>query len=339
MTSFSLTLKEIASRTGCTLSQDDTKVIQGVASLATAGPQDVSFFHKSEIRSQLENTQAGACFVRPSQASWVPSHVIPLTTRDPYRAFVIMARHFIPEEPVTPLVHPSSLIHPTAIVPDTCHIATGTVIEAHVILGDYCTIGANSVIGSGVTIGNASAIGPLCTITHAKLGAHVHIKSGTRIGQRGFGFIMDHKECLDIPHPGKVIIGDHTEIGANCTIDRGSFQNTVIGSYCKIDNLVQIAHNVIIGHRVVMASQCGIAGGCIIEDGCMLGGQVGLAGHLTLGAGTQVAAKSGLMRSSHPREKLAGIPAVPVGQWRRQILYHQKALSSAESGHSSKKEP
>jgi UDP-3-O-[3-hydroxymyristoyl] glucosamine N-acyltransferase len=326
-----LTFKEIAVLTGIPQEGLEGGCIQGVASLETAGPKDVSFFHQLEARPQLEKTQASACFIRPSHASWAPSCVRPLVTEDPYRAFVILARHFIPEEKISPSIHPSAIIHPLAHVPETCHVAPGAVIEAHAVLGEGCFIGANTVIGPHVSIGDFTIVEPLCTIAHTQLGSHVRIKSGARIGQRGFGFIMDHKECLDIPHPGKVLIGDYTEIGANCTIDRGSFQNTVIGSYCKIDNLVQIAHNVVIGHRVIIASQCGIAGGCIIESGCMLGGQVGLAGHLTLKVGTRIAAKSGVMRSSQKGETLAGIPAVPAHQWRRQVLHHQKTFSSVKS--------
>ena len=182
-----------------------------------------------------------------------------------------------------------------------------------------CVIGANSVIGAGCVLGEGTRIGSNVSIVCSLIGERVLIHSGVRIGQDGFGFAMG-EEHLKVPQLGRVVIGDDVEIGANTTVDRGSGPDTVIGTGSKIDNLVQIAHNVHLGRGCVIVAQAGISGSTKLDDYVVVGGQSGLTGHLHLGTGAQVAGNSGVMRDVGPGETVGGSPAVPIRDWHRQTV-------------------
>jgi UDP-3-O-[3-hydroxymyristoyl] glucosamine N-acyltransferase len=297
----SLSLKQIATLLDIEVVGPEDLVLTGVATLDRATPNDLTFLHTKDYAQQAHITKAGACLTSARYRSSLPPSTLALVTPKPYEAFVLIALQFCPPESPTG-IHPTASIDPSAII------------------GEGCSIGAYAVIGKEVILGPRCSIGPQCTLEHTTLGENVVLKSGARIGQIGFGFIMKESGMLSVPHFGRVLIGDHTFIGANTTVDRGSFGDTVIGKHCRIDNLVQIAHNVVVGDSVVMAAQCGISGSTHIGSGSMLGGQVGISGHVVLAPGTQVAAKSGVMRSTKPGEKIAGIPAGPLAQWRRRAV-------------------
>jgi UDP-3-O-[3-hydroxymyristoyl] glucosamine N-acyltransferase len=292
---------------------------------ADAQPHQVTFL-ADEYRRPLGNkplvTSAGACFVKAQDAHLLPPHTAALITPRPYRSFVQVLRFLDARrtEPPSYSIHHSAHIHASAQIDLTCQIGPGVIIEKNVIVHPHARIGACTHIGENVVIGHSCSIGTHVSIEHSTIGDHVHIQSGARIGHIGFGFVIDDHGFLEIPHQGKVILGNHVHIGANTTISRGSFTNTLIGNHTRIDALVQIAHNVHIGQHVVIASQCGIAGSCHLGDHCFLGGQVGLANGVVLAAGTKIAAKSGVMHSTHTAETLAGIPAVPAQQWRRSVV-------------------
>lgn len=197
-------------------------------------------------------------------------------------------------------------IHPSAVL--------GLDIE----IGAGSSIGPQCYIGQGVKIGKDVRIGAGCVITHSVIGDHVDILSGARIGQAGFGFVEYKKAIVRIPQLGRVILEGHNEIGANTTIDRGALDDTIVGRGAKIDNLVQIGHNVRIGENCIIAAQTGISGSCVIGNGVMMGGQVGLSDHLTIGDGAQLAAQSGLMRDVPPGERWGGSPARPIKEWLRE---------------------
>ena len=201
---------------------------------------------------------------------------------------------------------------------DGVSIDPSAVISAGASLGAGARIGAHVFIGPGVKIGEKTIIEPGSTISHAIIGKGCRILSGARIGQAGFGFVESPAGLYRVPQLGRVMIHDDVEIGANSCIDRGALGDTVIGEGTKIDNLVQIAHNVRVGRHCVLAAQTGISGSCVIGDGVFMGGQVGLSDHLTIGDGAQIAAGSGLMRDVPPGERWGGAPARTVREWLRE---------------------
>jgi len=198
-------------------------------------------------------------------------------------------------------------IHPSAIIGDGAEI------------GEDCAIGAHSVIGPGVVLGKGCWIGASVSISHAIIGERCRVLAGARIGELGFGFVVHEGRQLRVPQLGRVIFGDEVEIGANTTVDRGALADTMIGDFTKIDNLAQIAHNVIIGKNCALAGMCGISGSCTIGDGAMLGGQVVLSDHVNIGAGAMIYARSALMRDVPAGEAWAGMPAKPARQYFKEI--------------------
>jgi UDP-3-O-[3-hydroxymyristoyl] glucosamine N-acyltransferase len=196
-------------------------------------------------------------------------------------------------------------------------VEAGVVIGAGARIGARCRLRPNAVIGAGVVIGDDCDIGATASVSHCLIGARVMLHPGVRIGQDGYGFAPGPEGHTKVPQLGRVIVEDDVEIGANSTIDRGSGPDTVIGAGSKIDNLVQIGHNVQIGRGCLIVAQVGISGSTQLGDFVVLAGQVGVAGHLKIGSGAVLAAKSGLSRSVPAGETFAGIPARPVREWRR----------------------
>lgn len=208
-----------------------------------------------------------------------------------------------------------------------------TAVVAHTAsIGDGVRIGPHAYIGPGVVLGEGCVVEAGAAITHTLLGANVSILSGARIGQAGFGFAESETGLVRVPQLGRVIIGDDVEIGANTTIDRGALGDTIIGEGSKIDNLVQIGHNVRIGRHCVLAAQTGVSGSCIIGDGVFMGGQVGLADHLIIGDGAQIAAGAGLMRNVPPGEKWGGRPARPAREWLKEMATLAKIAKGKTTG-------
>jgi UDP-3-O-[3-hydroxymyristoyl] glucosamine N-acyltransferase len=294
------------------------RLIDDVAALDAAGPGDISFLDNRRYVEAFSSSAAGACVVAPAFAGQAPDGMALLVTARPYRSYALIASAFYPEEAAEPLIDDGAHIHPDATLGENCAIAAGAVVEAGAVLGNGVTIGAAAVVGRGVTIGEATRIGASCTLSHCDIGSRCHIHPGVRIGQRGFGFDMSPEGHLDVPQLGRVRIGSHVEIGANSTVDRGAGPDTVIGDGCKIDNLVQIGHNVVIGQHCVVVAQAGIAGSSQLGDFVVLAGQSGVAGHLKIAPGTQLAARSGIMRDTEAGARLAGNPAIPAAEYFRQ---------------------
>lgn len=317
-----LTLAQIAEAADVVLPEgaDKSRVFNDVADLKSASKDDVSWAFIPKVREDLKNTKAGAVIVPEKFVSNVPDGCIALVAKDAHRSYGLLAQAFYPAN-VQAFIHPSAVIDPTAKIGEGCRVDAGAVIGENVQLGDRCHIGANAVIGRGVQMGNDCIVGATATVSHCIAGHKVYIYAGAHIGQDGFGFAMSPQfGPTKVPQLGRVIIGNDVEIGSCTTVDRGAMGDTVIGDGTRIDNLVQVAHNVKLGRCNVMVSQVGIAGSCEFGDFVVAGGQAGFAGHLKIGTGAQIAAQSGMMADIAPGETVMGSPAMPHKEFMRQVL-------------------
>ncbi len=315
------TLARLAEMTGAVISDPARaeETVADVAPLDTAGEGQLSFLDNKKYVDSFKSTRAAAVLVRPELAGFAPAGVVCLTTNNPYKAYAIIAAAFYPAETVAAGIAASASVDPSATIGAGSTVEHGAVIGAQVKIGKNCRIQANAVIRDGVEMGNNCDIGPNAYVTHALIGNNVRLYPGVSIGRPGFGFAIDHTGFTSVPQLGRVVIGDSVEIGANTTIDRGAGPDTVIGQGTRIDNLVQIGHNVKIGKYCVIVSQVGISGSTQIDDFAMLGGQAGLAGHIKIGAGAKIAAQSGIMRDIPPGGEYMGSPAVPIKQYMKQV--------------------
>lgn len=295
-------------------------LIADVAPLDRATSEDVSFFDNPKYLDQFKGSKAAACFVRAKYAEQAPNGMALLVSEDPYRSYALAAQRFYPLESDTSGISPHAHVDPSATLDGNVTVHPGAFVGAQAQIGTGCIIGVNSVIGAGVVIGAHTRVGALCSITHAQIGERVILHRGVQIGQDGFGFAMGREGHVKVPQLGRVIIENDVEIGSNSCIDRGTGSDTYIGAGAKIDNLVQIGHNVQIGRGAVIVAQTGISGSTRIGDGAVLAGQSGIAGHLHIGAGAQVAAQAGVMSDVVPGQRVGGSPAVPIKDWHRQTV-------------------
>ncbi len=299
---------------------DDTAItFDDVMPLDEASAADVSFLDNRKYTENFRRSSAGACIVAPDVVDQAPDGMALLVTPEPYHAYARVAAMFYPMPASTGEIHPAAVIAGDARIGNNVEIGPCAVIGKGAEVGDDSIISAGAVIGDGVQIAEDVRIGANATILHAKIGAHSIIHGGVRIGQDGFGFAMGPGGHVKVPQLGRVIVGAGVEIGANTTIDRGTGPDTLIGDGTKIDNLVQIAHNVRIGQNCVIVSQVGISGSTELGDFVVLAGQVGLTGHLKIGSGARIAAQSGVMRNVEPGQELGGSPAKPVRMWLKEV--------------------
>jgi UDP-3-O-[3-hydroxymyristoyl] glucosamine N-acyltransferase len=330
-----LTLAEIAEIAGAALppGADPERRIEGIGPLETAEPDDVAYMDNPKYAGALAATAAGACLVSKRFAARVPASTVALVTPEPYRAFAkVLARlHPSASRPRSTFdatgVSPGSFVHPTARLEPGVVVDPGAVVGPHAEIGGGTVIGATAVIGPHVRVGRDCSISPGATVLNAFLGNRVIVHPGVRIGQDGFGFAMGLGGHLKVAQVGRVIVQDDVEIGANSTIDRGANRDTIIGEGTKIDNLVQIAHNVVIGRHCVIVAQVGISGSTTFEDYVAIGGQAGVIGHVRVGAGAQIAASSNVATDVPPGARWGGTPAKPMREWFREITAVKRLAS------------
>lgn len=311
-------LAEVADTAGG-ISAGAERVLTGIAPLQIAGASDVSFLTNARYASALESTGAGAVIVNSEMANRVPRSAAPIITATAYESWARVAALFHPPVPINPGIHPTAFVSPGAVVDRTSEIGAFVCIEDGVQIGPGCRIGPHASIGANVAIGENCRIGTHVSISHALLGARVCLHPGVRVGQEGFSFAKTKKGFLTIPQLGRVIIEDDVEVGANSTIDRGSVQDTIIGAGSRLDNLVQIGHNVRLGRCCVIVAQVGISGSTVLEDFVQVGGQAAMAGHLHIGQGAQIGAQAGVISDAPPGALLLGSPAQSRYQFFRQV--------------------
>jgi UDP-3-O-[3-hydroxymyristoyl] glucosamine N-acyltransferase len=317
-------LSELAQLVGATLPEVDGVAeieITGVASLQEARSGDLTFFGNPRYLSQLRTSVASAVIV-PLECREQVAPVL-LKVANPSVAFAAVVAAFAPAEALPEQgIHPSAVVATSAVIGETVSIGPCVVIEEGVVIGEGSVIGAGSFIGRDTRFGENCRIHPRVTIRERSLlGNRVIIQSGAVIGSCGFGYELQEGRHVKIPQTGIVEIGDDVEIGANTTIDRARFGRTVIGEGTKIDNLVQIAHNVQIGSHTIICSQVGISGSTRVGSYVTLAGQVGLAGHLEIGDRAILGAQSGLSKNVPPGSLLIGAPAKPIKEWKQSNFY------------------
>ncbi len=304
----------------------------GIAPLQTATADQVSFLDNRKYADALTATAAGAVIVHPDMAGRVPDTAVAIVTAEPYAAWARVATLFFPVPPAVAGIHPSAVVAPDARVDPSAEIGPLAVVGAGAEIGPRCRIGALAVIGAGVVIGRDCRIGAHVTVSHALIGDRVVLYPGVRVGQDGFGFAISAGGFLSVPQLGRVVIEDDVEIGANSTLDRGSLHDTVIGAGSRLDNLVQIAHNVRMGRACVIVSQVGISGSTTLDDQVMVAGQAGLAGHLHVGRGARIGAQSGVMGDVPARAEVVGSPAQPVRSFFREIATLRRLVKDYTTG-------
>jgi UDP-3-O-[3-hydroxymyristoyl] glucosamine N-acyltransferase len=314
------TVKEVAALSGGKLVGDPTLRITGAASLGEATQGEISFFANRKYIGVLRKTRASAIFVPPDFAE--PINAAQIRVSNPTKAFEQVVLKFAPKRiTFAPGIHPTAVIDPSVQLGKRVSIQPVAVIEAGAKIGDDTIVGAGSYIGHETVIGSGCHIYPRVTIRErSKIGSRVIIHSGAVIGADGFGFEMVEGRHEKIQQLGIVQIDDDVEIGANTTVDRARFGRTWIQQGVKIDNLVQIAHNVVIGKNSVIVAQTGISGSTRVGERVMMGGQVGVVGHLEIGDETAIGAQSGISKST-PGGVWFGSPAVPLAEAKQQIAW------------------
>jgi UDP-3-O-[3-hydroxymyristoyl] glucosamine N-acyltransferase len=316
------TAADIAQRLGGEVIGDKSLVINGFAPADRAQPGDLTFAENESYFARAEQSAASAIII---DGPYTSARKVLIRVPNSRLAFAKVLPLFFPDPVFPPGIHPTAIVPATAQVDPTAHIGPYCVLGDKVWVGPRSVLQGNTHVGANSRLGEEVNLFPNVTIyPGTEIGNRVRIHSGTVVGSDGFGYVLDNGIHRKVPQIGNVILRDDVEIGANVTIDRGALGPTVIGKGTKIDNLVQIGHNVTLGEHCLLVSQCGIAGSTKLGSYVILAGQVGLAGHLKIGNRVSVGAQSGVMNNIPDGEKWLWTPALPDRQAKRQMIAMQQ---------------
>lgn len=327
------TVAQLAAAAGAEVVRGGDVVITSVAPLARAGAGDLAFMGSRKFAAALAQTQAGAVVVPPAAVEDVPAGVAIIVSRKPQAAWAIASGLLHRLKTLQDAISPAE-----AAEDDTVVIEPGVVLGQGVRIGSGSRIGANTVIGPGVQIGRNCQVGSCVSLSFCLIGDGVKILSGARLGEAGFGATVSDSGILDIPQLGRVIVQDNVTVGANTCIDRGAWDDTVIGEGTKIDNLVMIGHNCTIGRNNLLAGHTGLSGSVTTGDNVVFGGQAGVGDHITIGTGASVAAGGGVLKDIPPGEIWSGYPAKPLRDSLREAVWLSKQVRERASKRAGKAE-
>ena len=313
-------LKDILNTIGYNgkFSQKNDFKIHGFESLDKAYENDLTFLNSSKYQNLSLKTKAAACITSQSLSKFLPDKCIKIDVKNVLFAVTQVSRMFYPKAdidyPDENLCESNKFkgLYPKVI------FGKNVLIGINVSIGKETHVGSNTIIESNVVIGNNCVIGSSVSIKNSLLGPYVHIQDGSKIGVKGFGFIPMKQKNLRTPQIGKVVLEEGVEIGSNCTIDRGSVADTIVGKNTFLDNQVHVAHNVKIGENCMIAGQVGIAGSTIIGNNVMIGGQAGVSGHLKIGNNVKIGGGSGVINDISDNLQVMGYPAVPLKEFIKQ---------------------
>jgi UDP-3-O-[3-hydroxymyristoyl] glucosamine N-acyltransferase len=322
-------LGDLAVRFGLVLRGDPAVRVSRVATLANAGEGAISFLANAHYRKALPATRASAVILSESDAAHCP--VAALVDRNPYAAYARVATLLYPAPAPVPGIDPSAVVHPAAHISRSASVGPLCVIGADVVVGERVVIGPGSLVECGVSIGDHTRLVSRVTLgPRVRIGARCTLQPGSVIGADGFGFAGDERRWLKVPQVGAVRLGDDVDIGANTTVDCGAIEDTVIENGVKLDNQIQIGHNVTIGEHTIMASCCGVSGSTVIGKRCMIGGGVGFNGHITIADDVVITGFS-MITASLPEagSYSSGFPAQESREWWKTVARY-KRLTRAE---------
>ncbi len=296
-------------------------LIYGVDNIENAGKNEITYLSNKSYYNASLQIKAAACFITEDLKHLLPKHVFPILTHSPESVIIDVINLFYKDidSNQTNQISSLAIIDENILLEDNVTIHPGVVVKTGCSIGRNSSVDSNTVIGSNVIIGRNVKIGSNCSIKNCLIGDNVIIHSGVSIGQDGFGYSMISNKLKKFPHIGKVIIQNNVEVGSNSSIDRGSINDTIVGDGTKIDNQVQIAHNVIIGENCALAGQVGISGSVRIGNNVMIGGKVGIKQHITIGDNVIIAAGSAVTRSFSSDKKIAGFPAQEIKAYHREL--------------------
>jgi UDP-3-O-[3-hydroxymyristoyl] glucosamine N-acyltransferase len=314
-------LAELAELVGGRVEGDAERAVEAIRSLESAGPHDLSFLKDPRYRGQAAASAAGALLVGPSLAGAAALGRDLLIADDPSWALARLLAVFHPEERRPPGIHPTAILEPGCAVDPAAHVGPYAVIGAGSRIAAGAAVLAFVAVGRGCVVGEGVVLHPHSVLYDGtEVGAGSIVHAGVVLGADGFGYATHEGAHHKVPQVGRVVLEEGIEVGANSTVDRATLGETRIGAGTKIDNLVQVGHNVVTGRHCILCGQAGIAGSARLGSYVVLAGQSGVAGHIALGDGVQVAAKSAALASVEPRTAVAGIPAIEMRKWRRQAV-------------------